>query len=141
MQLVSFDEFIACMGALTAGYLVHLLGRNRLASPRITSGLVGLSVGVVLAIVSTTRFVLRPDNIAYGSMFWSASARLDDIEEVTVQPTLGVIPGRLILFRLRSGSQVTMMTGTRIGVLSWPSAHAWTEAANAAIRRRAEILN
>ena len=137
MQFLSFEEVITCVGAIAAGFVAQLLGRNWVISPALTFCLVTLVFGVVLVAVTTTRFAPNDEEIVFGSVFWSDSVRLREIEQVIVRPSLGIVPGRVVLFRMRPGSHVAM-TSTRVGVWSWPSAYDWAAAANAAIRKTAE---
>jgi|SRR5579883_602661 len=137
MQLVSFEEVIACTGAIAAGLIAFLTGRHWLTSPLLESWIVIAVSGLVLAIGTSTRFVLSDETINYGSMFWSDSVRLSEIERISVRPNLGLIPGRNVLFHMRPGSRVAM-SSVRIGIWSWPRADDWVAAANSAILKVAE---
>jgi hypothetical protein len=132
MKLVSFEQVITCVFAGLLGIVIYFLARRSFSSPFQVSLLASALLGGLLAIVTSTRFVLDERTINYGSLFWRETAPLAQIEKVLVRPSLGLIPGRSVLIFWRQNSPATM-TSVRIGIFSWPRAEVWTQAVNEAL--------
>jgi uncharacterized integral membrane protein len=132
MKLVSFEEIITCVLAGLLGIAIYFFARRFLSSPLQVSLLASALLGALLAIVTSTRFVLDDRAIKYGSLFWREAAPLAQIEKVLVRPSLGLIPGRSVLIFWRQNAPTTM-TSVRIGIFSWPHAEVWTQAVNEAL--------
>jgi hypothetical protein len=130
VRFVSCEETLALLVALIAGAIALKVFRASLS----TSALIGLMAAVVVVYITFSEFTLDDDTIRFRSRFTAAEFPLSHVEKVGMQTFWAGLPGHIFVFILRKPPAQINGYLPRTGLSSWPSASAWLDAVNAAIK-------
>lgn len=130
IQFRSFEESLALLAALVIGAIVYKFFK----APLITSVLIGVLSAVAVAYITLFEFKLENNVITYRNRFRQTSFPVGWVEKVSMQTFWAGLPGHTFMFLMRNPPSPVNGHFMRTGLVSWPSASAWIDAVNAAIR-------
>jgi hypothetical protein len=126
----SFEESLALLAALVVAVIAYKFFK----APLIASALVGLLSTAAVAYITFFEFKLDGNVITYRNRFRVTSFPVAWVEKVSMQTFWAGLPGHTFMFLMRSPPSPVNGHFMRTGLVSWPSASAWIDAVNAAIR-------
>jgi hypothetical protein len=132
IQFRSFEESLALFVALVVAVIAYKFFRVSL----ISSVLIGVLSAVAVAYITFFEFKLEDNVIAFRNRFRETSFPVAWVEKVSMETFWAGLPGHTVMFLMRSPPSPVNGHFMRTGLVSWPSASAWIDGVNAAIRHR-----
>jgi hypothetical protein len=128
----SFEETLILAATIVTIAVVYKLFKGSL----LTSLLIGVLVGFIAAYITFSEFTLQGGVITYRNRFRETSFPLSSVEKAGMNTFWAGLPGHTFIFVMRSPPAPVNGYFMRTGLTSWPSATAWVESVNAAIRQQ-----
>jgi hypothetical protein len=131
MQLRSFEETLALVGAMAVAGIVYKL----FSATALTSAITGLIAAVGIAYLTSFEFLLQDDAVTIRSRFHERSMPIEWIQKASMKTFWGGLPGRTHMFLLRHPPAPWGGYFQRTGLITWPSAERWIAAVNEAAQK------
>lgn len=132
MDFKSFEETLVVVVTLVATGVVYKLFKSSL----LTSLLIGVLSGFIVAYMTFSEFTLRDGVITYRNRFRETSFPLSSVEKAGMNTFWAGLPGHTFIFVMRSPPAPVNGYFMRTGLVSWPSASDWVEEVNRAIQHQ-----
>jgi hypothetical protein len=136
IHLKSFEEAITLLGAVAVAAIAYGIAGSFFTLPAVASALIGVLAAIGIAHITSSELILTEVSITHRSRFRVRSFPLAHVDKVAVHPFWRGVPGHTFVVLLRSPPAKFNGYFGRVGLFASPSATAWAEAVNFAVRNR-----